>query len=244
MELLKDKVAVVTGASKGIGRAIAERLAKDGASVVVNYGKSADQAKMVVAGIKQAGGKALAVQADMSQVKDIRRLFQESLEHFGQVDIVVANAAMFNQKSVLDATEEEYDLMFALNAKGIFFTLQEAGRLVKNGGRIIYISTSATAMRYPGAAVYKGSKVVGEQCVETLAKELGSRNVTVNTISPGFTDTEMLPQDEAFLEMAKNMSPMGRLGQPSDIASVVAFLVSEAGGWITGNTIQAGGGMV
>ena len=244
MGTLEGKVAIVTGASSGIGRGIAERLAEDGASVVVNYGRSADKAQSVVKGIEGKGGRALAVQADVSKVSDIQRIFQQIVGHFGRLDIVVANAGMFNQRGILDTTEEEFDTMFALNAKGVFFTLQEAGRHIAKGGRIIFISSGATAMSYPGSAVYKGSKAAGEQFIQTLAHELGPKQVTVNTVSPGFTETDMLPKDEAFRENGVKMSPLGRLGQPLDIANVVAFLVSEEGGWITGNNIQAGGGIV
>ena len=241
---LQGKVAIITGASRGIGRSIAERLAQEGAAVIVNYGKSADKAQSVVRTIEAKGGKAVTVQADISKVADIRRLFQEALRHFGRIDIVIANAGMFNQKPLMETTEEEYDSMFALNTKGTFFTLQEAGRHLQNGGRIIFISTGATAMSFPGAAVYKGSKAAGEQFVATLAKELGTRQITVNTVSPGFTETEMLPKDDAFRKTGREMSPLGRLGQPGDIANVVRFLVSEEGGWITGHNIQAGGGII
>lgn len=244
MRTLTGRVALITGASSGIGQGIAERLAEDGASVVVNYGKSADKAQAVVDTIEGKGGRALAIQADISSIRDIRRLFQQIIGHFGHIHFVVANAGVFHQRSVLDATEEEFDTMFAINAKGTFFTLQEAGRHLADGGRIIFISTGATAMSYPGSAVYKGSKAAGEQFVQTLAKELGPRKITVNTISPGFTETPMLPRDSAFRESGIRMSPFGRLGQPSDIADVVAFLISDQGRWITGNNIQAGGGII
>ncbi|MDR4494617.1 MAG: SDR family oxidoreductase [Nitrospirales bacterium] len=241
---LQGKVALVTGASSGIGRGIAERLAQEGASVIINYGKSADKAQSVVRTIESRGGKALAVQADVSRVEDIRRLFQDTLRHFGRIDIAIANSGMFNQKTLMATTEEDYDAMFALNAKGAFFTMQEAGTHLRDGGRIIFISTGATAMSFSGAAVYKGSKAAGEQFVKTLAKELGPRQITVNTVSPGFTETDMLPPDPTFRESGIKMSPLGRLGQPRDIADIVHFLVSEEGGWITGNNIQAGGGII
>ena len=223
---LDGKVAVVTGASSGIGRGIAERLAQEGATVIVNYGKSAGKAKEVVTGIESWGGKAFALQADMSNVNDIRRLFQQSMEWGGRVDIVVANAGMFWQKPVSEVTH------------------QEAERRVADGGRFLNIATAATVMSFPGAAVYCGSKAAGEQFTKTLAKELGPRGITVNTVSPGFTDTEMLPKDVQFREWGKNMSSLGRLGQAKDIADIVAFLASEEGGWITGQNIQAGGGIV
>ena len=241
---LEGKVALITGASSGIGRGIAERLAQEGASVIVNYGKSADKAHAVVQGIVANGGQALAIQADVSRVEDIRRLFAETLRQVGRIDIVIANSGMFNQQSLMETSEEVYDAMFALNAKGVFFTMQEAGKHLQDGGRILFISSGATAMSFPGAAAYKGSKAAGEQFVKTLAKELGPRQITVNTVSPGFTETDMLPTDPDFRQSGIAMSPLGRLGQPKDIADVVSFLVSETGGWITGNTIQAGGGII
>jgi len=244
MGMLTGKVAMVTGSSSGIGRGIAERLARDGASVVVNYGKSANKADAVVADIKKKGGKALAIQADISRVADIRQLFRQTLDQLGRLDIVIANAGMFSQKPFIDVTEEEFDKMFALNAKGTFFTLQEAARCLSNDGRLIFISSAATAMPFSEAGLYKGSKAAGEQFVETLAKELGPKHITVNTVSPGFTETDMLPKDEAFRTMGVKMSALGRLGQTSDIANVVAFLVSDEGGWVTGNTLQVGGGIV
>ena len=243
MSSLKDKVAIITGGSRGIGRSIAERLAQEGATVVVNYCKSADKAQEVVKGIEEKGGYAFAVQADVSKVSDIQRLFQEIIGKYGRIDIVVANAGMFNSKSVVDTTEEDFDAMVALNAKGVFFTLQEAARHIGDGGRIIYISTSATASSYAGSAVYKGTKAAGEHFITTLAHELGAKKVTVNTVSPGFTETDMLPKEEGVRETGIQMSPLRRLGQPIDIAHVVAFLVSEEGGWITGDNIQASGGI-
>jgi 3-oxoacyl-[acyl-carrier protein] reductase len=244
MSSLRGKVALVTGASSGIGQSIAERLAQDGASVVVNYAKSAEKAKAVVQGIGDKGGTALGIQADVSKVANIQRLFRETLKQFHHLDIVVANSAMFSQTLLLETTEQEFDDMFALNAKGAFFTLQEASKHLSDEGRIIFISSSATAMSYPGSAVYKGTKAAGEQFVQTLAKELGTRQITVNTVSPGFTDTTMLPDDPGLRESGKNMSPFGRLGQPSDIANTVSFLVSDQGGWITGTNIQASGGII
>jgi 3-oxoacyl-[acyl-carrier protein] reductase len=243
MGTLAGKVAVVTGASRGIGRGIAERLAHEGAAVVINYAKSADKAKEVVAGIESKGGKALAVQADVSQVADIHRLFQKAADRFGRLDIVVANAGIFQPKPLAETTEGEFDAFFTLNAKGTFFTLQEAARRIADGGRIIYISTGGTALGMPGVSAYLGSKAAGAQFVKVLARELGARRITVNTVSPGFTETDML-NNETLRQMGVEMSPLKRLGTPKDIADAVSFLVSEQGGWITGHNLQAGGGVV
>jgi 3-oxoacyl-[acyl-carrier protein] reductase len=244
MAPLTGKVAIVTGSSRGIGRAIAERLGKDGASVVVNYVRNADKSREVVSAIEAAGGRALAVRADMSQIADVRRLFQETLDHFGRLDILVNNAGLFQPHSIAEVTEDEFDAAFALNAKGAFFAFQEAARRMGDGGRIINISSCSTAMSLPGFAVYVGSKAAGEQFARALAKEIGGRSITVNTVSPGFTETDMLPQDPEWRKMGAQMSALGRLGQVDDIADVVAFLISEQGKWITGHNIQACGGVV
>jgi 3-oxoacyl-[acyl-carrier protein] reductase len=242
MSSLKGKVAVVTGASRGIGRGIAERLAKDGATIVVNYTKSAGEAEKVVSGIKGQGGNAMAVQADVSKVEDIRRLFQETKKVYGRLDILVNNAGIFWAKPILETTEEEYDQMFAVNAKGQFFALQEAAKHMAEGGRIVNISTGGTKRAFPGISAYGGSKSALEFFTKVAAKELGPKHITVNTVSPGYTETDML-SDPQFRTTGIQASPLGRLGTPADIAKVVAFIVSDDGGWITGDTIQAGGGV-
>ena len=242
MSSLKGKVAVVTGASRGIGRGIAERLAKDGATIVVNYTKSAGEAEKVVSGIKGQGGNAMAVQADVSKVEDIRRLFQETKKVYGRLDILVNNAGIFWAKPILETTEEEYDQMFAVNAKGQFFALQEAAKHMVEGGRIVNISTGGTKRAFPGISAYGGSKSALEFFTKVAAKELGPKHITVNTVSPGYTETDML-SDPQFRTIGIQASPLGRLGTPADIAKVVAFIVSDDGGWITGDTIQAGGGV-
>ena len=242
MASLKGKVAVVTGASRGIGRGIAERLAKDGASIVVNYTKSAGEAEQVVAGINAQGGTAVAVQADVSKVDDIRRLIQDTLQTFGRLDILINNAGIFWANPIVETTEEEYDRMFAVNAKGQFFALQEAAKHMADGGRIVNISTGGTKLAFPGIGVYGASKSALEFFTKVAAKELGARHITVNTISPGYTETDML-SDPQFRTIGIQASPLGRLGTPADIAQVVSFVVSDEAGWITGDTIQAGGGV-
>ncbi|BCA56472.1 3-ketoacyl-ACP reductase [Nitrospira sp. KM1] len=242
MASLKGKVAVVTGASRGIGREIALKLGKQGASVVVNYTKSAEEAKKIVASINEDGSKAIAVQADLGKVADVRRLFQETDKAFGRLDILINNAGIFWTKPILEATEEEYDQMFAVNTKGQFFALQEAAKRMADGGRIINLSTGATELYFPASSIYGGSKSALEYFSKVAAKELGARKITVNTISPGFTDTDML-SDPQLKTVGVQSSPLGRLGTPKDIADVVAFMVSEEAGWITGDKIQVGGGV-
>lgn len=242
MGSLKGKVAIVTGASNGIGRGIAERLAQDGATVVVNYAKSADKAKQVVAGIEAKGGKAVAIQADVSKVADVRRLVKDAVKQFGRLDILVNNAGDFLAKPLAETTEEEFDRLFALNAKGPYFAMQEAAKTIADGGRIVNISTDGTHLGFSGATVYLGSKGALEQFTKGLAHELAPKGVTVNTVSPGFTETDMMK--EPFRTVGIQMSPLKRIGLPKDIADVVAFVVSEDARWLTGQNLHAGGGVV
>lgn len=243
MAPLINKVALVTGASRGIGRAIAERLGRDGASVVINYTRSADKAQEVVAAIEARGGQALAVQADMSQIADIRRLFQKTVDHFGQLDILVNNAGNTKMKSIAEVTEEDFDAVFALNAKGILFALQEAARRMANGGRIVNISSSVTIYIQAGMALYSGSKGAVEQFTQVAAKELGERGITVNSVLPGPTDTELFSKTAPGMkEQEAQSSPFGRIGTSEDIADVVACLVSKEARWVTGQHILANGG--
>jgi len=242
MKSLSGKVAIVTGASSGIGRAIAERIAEEGAIVVVNYSKSSDKAQQVVVGIQAKGGKALAVQADMSQVGDARRLVIDTLKQFNRLDILINNAGKFMPKSLDETTEEDFDGVIALNAKGPYFAMQEAAKALKDGGRIVNISTGGTQLNFPGATAYLGSKAALEQYTKGLAQELAPKGVTVNCVSPGFTETGMMTEE--YRQIGIQLSPMKRLGVPKDIADVVAFIVSEEARWLTGQTIQVGGGIV
>jgi 3-oxoacyl-[acyl-carrier protein] reductase len=242
MKELSGKVAIVTGASNGIGRAIAERLAEDGAIVVVNYSKSSEKAQQVVVGIQGKGGKALAVQTDMSQVAEARRLVIDTVKQFNRLDILVNNAGKFMPRSLDETTEEEFDSVIALNAKGPYFAMQEAAKVLKDGGRIVNISTGGTHLHFPGATAYLGSKAALEQYTKGLAQELASKGVTVNTVSPGFTETGMMTEE--YRQIGIQLTPMKRLGVPKDIADVVAFIVSAEARWLTGQTIQVGGGIV
>lgn len=242
MTFLNGKVAIVTGASSGIGQAIAERLATDGAIVVVNYLRSESKARAVVAAIQGKGGRAVAVQADMSMVADARRLIVDTASQFSRVDILVNNAGRFVPKSFLDTTEADFEAQMALHAKGPYFAMQEAAKVMRDQGRIVNISSAGTKLHYYGATAYLGSRGALEQFTQGIAQELAPRGITVNTVAPGFTDTGVLT--EPYRQMGMQLSPFKRLGTPEDIAEVVAFLVSEQARWVTGQTIQAGGGIV
>ena len=238
---LAGRVALITGGSRGIGRAAAERLAADGAAVAINYARDEAAARETVASIEAGGGRAIAVRADVSKVAEIERLFEGVEERLGQIDIVVANAATFVMKPVAELTEEEFDRVFELNAKGVFFVLQQAARRVGDRGRIIVTSTGGTRMLFRDNAVYLGSKGAVEQFVRGLAQELGDREITVNAVLPGFTDTGMLPDRDRAI--AESSSPFGRMGQPRDVGDVVAFLAGPDARWVTGQLVGAGGGV-
>jgi 3-oxoacyl-[acyl-carrier protein] reductase len=244
MKSLNGKIAIVTGASRGIGRAIAEHLAQDGAAVIVNYLKNETAAASVVESIQAGGGKALAVQADTSSLADLKRLFDTTESSFGQPDIVVLNPGNFLMKPLVEISEAEFDHVFALNARGVFFGLQEAAKRLNDHGSIVSISSGATALPGAGGSVYAGSKAAAEQFTIALAKELGARGITVNTVSPSITNTDGLVVPPPVIERLKSMIPLGRIGEPADIANVVAFLVSPKGHWINGQNVRANGGMV
>jgi 3-oxoacyl-[acyl-carrier protein] reductase len=237
---LRDKKALVTGGSRGIGRAIAIGLAAHGAKVVIGYVRNASRAEEVVRTIAAAKGKAVAIKADLSRPAEVARLFDEAQETAGILDIVVANAADIIVKPLMDCNEEDYDRIFDTNAKGVFFTLKEAARRLRDGGRIIVTSTGGTRMFFPDQSLYLGSKGAVEQFVRCLSWELGKRNITVNIISPGPTETDMM--QDRYRDKAAAISPFNRIGDPTDIADVAVFLASEAGRWITGQNIGAGGG--
>lgn len=243
---LKEKVAVVTGASRGIGTAIAEYLARDGASVVVNYVDSADKAASVVRRIEGSGGRAVAIQADVGKAADVQRLFDESIKRFGKVDILVNNAGVPLYKMVAEITEAEFDRILATNVKGVFLTCKQAARGMSDGGRIINVSSSVTGLMLSTYVAYAATKGAVEQMTRHLAHELGRRGITVNTVSPGPTDTELFGEGktEAHKQKFSQMAALGRLGQPADIADVVTFLASDEARWITGQNLRVNGGFI
>ncbi|TMA97968.1 MAG: SDR family oxidoreductase [Deltaproteobacteria bacterium] len=239
---LEGKTALVTGGSRGIGRAIAERLAADGAAIVINYARNEQLAHEVVKAISAKGGKAIGVQADVSKPAELPRLFSEAEKAIGGLDIVIANAGVHIVKPLIENTEADYDYIFDINTRGVFFTLQEAGRRVRDGGRIVVVSTGGTKMHFANMSLYLGSKGAIEQFARSLSHELGPRNVTVNVLSPGFTDTDMLPEE--YRAYGASLSPFNRVGTAKDVADAAAFLASDAARWVTGENLQAGGGVV
>jgi 3-oxoacyl-[acyl-carrier protein] reductase len=251
---LAGKSAVVTGGSRGIGRAIVHRLAADGATVVFSYAGNEGAAKTVVTEVEAAGGQAMAVAADMSDRAELEQLFAAADGHFVELgitglDILVNNAGIALLKPMTEVTEAEYDRVMAVNTKGTFFALQQAIPRLRDGGRIVCLSTMITVLTRPLESVYAASKAAVDQFVRTAAEDLGKRGITVNAVSPGPIDSGaggMLRNSTSAEErqMAAQLTPLGRVGDPEDIADVVAFLVSPDARWLTGQNIRATGGLV
>jgi 3-oxoacyl-[acyl-carrier protein] reductase len=242
---LDGKTALVTGGSRGIGRAVVERLARDGATVTFSFEHNEEAAIDVVGAVVSAGGTARSVRADLADIRDVVRLYDEAEAGGEGLDIVVNNAAVATVGLIVDTSDDDFDRVMAVNLKGTFVSVREAAKRLRAGGRIVNISTVNTVMHAPGIALYAASKGAVEQLTVVAAHELGGRGITVNTVSPGATETDMLHANnsaEARVAMA-GMSPLGRLGQPADVADVVAFLVGPDGGWMTGQNLRAGGGI-
>ena len=236
--------AVVTGSSRGIGAATARRLARDGYAVTVNYLTNRDLAEAVVRDIEAAGGRAIVRQGDVADPAAVKALFDANDEAFGGVDIVVNNAGIMNVGPFAQRTDEAFDRMMATNVKGSFNVLREASRRVRDGGRIISLSSSIIKMSPPATAAYAATKAAQEIYSNVLAKELGGRNISVNAISPGAVDTQLLRQHgEEALRGIPEATPLRRLGQPEDIANVIGLLCSQDGAWIDGQNIFANGGI-
>jgi 3-oxoacyl-[acyl-carrier protein] reductase len=240
-----NKVAIVTGASRGIGAAVAERLAWDGFTVVVNYSGQAAPAEAVVRKIEEAGGRALAALADVSDPQAVRRLFDTAETALGGADILVNNAGIMTLSSLADTEDAAFDRQIAVNLKGTFNTLREAAKRLRNGGRIINFSSSVVGLLQPTYGVYAATKAAVDAMTSILAKELRGRDITVNAVAPGPIATSLFldgKTDEQIQTFAK-MPPLQRLGQPEDIASVVSFLASPDAGWVNGQILRANGGI-
>lgn len=248
MSRLKNKVAVVTGASKGIGASIAKQLASEGAAVVVNYASSKDGADRVVGEITKNGGKAIAVQADVAKKADIEKLFQEANKAFGRLDILVNNAGIYEFLPIEQITEEHFHKQFNLNVLGLILSTQEAVKhFDENGGSVVNISSVASTYTPATSTVYSGTKAAVDAVTKSLAKELGPRKIRVNSINPGMVETEGLHSagfaEGNFRASIEAQTPLGRIGQANDIAPAVAFLASPESSWITGETWVISGGL-
>ncbi|MUH00986.1 SDR family oxidoreductase [Scytonema sp. UIC 10036] len=241
-------VAIVTGASRGIGAEIAKKLASNGFAVVVNYAGNKQKADEVVNAIKATGGEAISVQGDVSNSKDVAYLFDMAEQEFGGIDVLVNNAGIQTPTAIniADTDDDLYDRIFNTNTRGTFFLLRQAAKRLREGGHIVNFSTSAVGLAMPGYAVYAGSKAAVEVFTNIMAKELRGRNITVNAIAPGPTATDLFYQgkSEELIQKFAQQAPLERLGQPEDIANAVAFLVSPTGSWINGQTIRVNGGIV
>ncbi|RWQ62359.1 SDR family oxidoreductase [Mesorhizobium sp.] len=246
MATQNGRAALVIGASKGIGAEIARRLALDGFSVVVNYARGAEAADSVVREIEAAGGVAIAVQADVGDPKGVARLFDAGEQAFGGLDVLVNNAGIMKLAPLAGMDDADFDRQIAVNLGGVFRGMREGARRLRDGGRIISFSSSVVGLYQPSYGVYAATKAGVEAMTHVLAKELGTRGITVNVVAPGPVATELFldGKSEALVETITKMIPLGRLGQPADIAGVVSFLAGPDGGWVNGQVLRANGGTV
>jgi len=241
-----SKVAIVTGASRGIGAAIAARLAEDGFTVVINYSGSAAPAEALARSIEEKSGKALTAQADVSDAAAVKRMFDAAEAAFGGVDVLVNNAGIMALSKLADADDAHFDRQIAINLKGTFNTLREAAGRLRSGGRIVNLSTSVVGLKLETYGVYAATKAAVETLTAILSKELRGRSITVNAVAPGPTATDLFlnGKSDELIERMSKMNPLERLGTPADIAAAVAFLAGPDGAWINGQVLRANGGMV
>ena len=248
MSRLKNKVAVVTGASKGIGAGIAKSFAEEGASVVVNYASSKEGADRVVAEIVEKGGKAVAVQGDVSKASDVRRIFAETKKAYGTLDVLVNNAGIYEFAPLDEITEDHFHRQFNTNVLGLILATQEAVKLFgAEGGSVINIGSTVSSITPPTTAVYTATKGAVDAVTHVLAKELGPKKIRVNSINPGMVETEGVHTigfiGSDFQKQLESQTPLGRIGQPDDISPIAVFLASADSGWLTGETLLASGGL-
>jgi 3-oxoacyl-[acyl-carrier protein] reductase len=240
------RAAIITGASRGIGAAVAERLAKDGFSVVVNYAGSEAEASALVNKITSAGGQAITAKADVSKADEVSRMFEVAEKEFGGVDVLVNNAGIMLLSSIGSTDDTAFDRQIAVNLKGTFNGLREAAKRLRNGGRIINFSTSVVGLKLETYGVYAATKAAVETLTAILSKELRGRSITVNAIAPGPTATDLFlhGKSQELIDRMAKMNPLERLGTPQDIAAAVSFLAGPDGGWINGQVLRANGGMI
>ncbi len=245
MQVLSGKVVLITGASKGIGAATALEMAKNGASVIVNYNGSKKEAKQVVDNIVAAGASAIAIQADVSKEWDVARLFDETIAKFSKVDVLVNNAGIMFTKPIGQVSTKEFDKIFDVNVKGVFNTLHQASAQLADNGSIINLSSTVTRTIFPGYGPYCATKGAVEQLTRIFAKEVGGRGINVNAVSPGPTETDLFLDGKLQQEIDRlaASNAFNRLGQPEDIARVIVYLASDASKWISGQIIGANGAM-
>ncbi len=240
-----SKVALVTGASRGIGAAIARRLADDGFAVAINYVSGAAQADALVRQLQQSGASAYAAQGDVSKADDVHRMFEAVEQHLGNVDVVVNNAGILKVVPLAQTSDELFEQSFAINTRGVFNILRESATRLNAGGRIINLTSTTLALNMPGYAIYNGTKAAVESFTRVFAKELRGRSITVNAVAPGpvATDLFLNGKTEEQIQMFTKMPPLERLGQPEDIARVVAFLAGPDGAWVNGQVLRTNGGI-
>ncbi|UXN65442.1 SDR family oxidoreductase [Phyllobacterium sp. A18/5-2] len=246
MTQAQQQVAIVTGAARGIGAAIARRLASDGFAVVINYASGSAEADVLAGELESAGYRAIAVKADVSRPDDVRAMFETAEATLGRIDVLVNNAGIMKVMPLAETSDAVFAQTFAINVQGTFNTLREAATRMNNGGRIVNFSTSVVGTNLPGYAIYAGTKAAVETFTRVFAKELRGRNITVNAVAPGPIATELFltgKSDELIQQFSK-AAPLERLGQPEDIANVISFLAGPDGGWVNGQILRANGGLV